>query len=112
MKVTLNKDYYNKNNYSKVIDTKFNQLGVKPIQEQLNSQPTVTDFFNLYNDLFYNIPQYGDVNSHEFLIKKSSEYINFEANNEYIIALQNEISQLRIDLLDEQKKNIDLTTKI
>jgi hypothetical protein len=97
MKVTLNKDYYNKNNYSKVIDTKFHQLGVKPIQEQLNSQSTVTDFFNLYNELFYSNPQYGDVNSHEFLIKKSSEYINFEADNEYIIALQNEISQLRIN---------------
>jgi hypothetical protein len=112
MEVTLNKDYYSKNNYPKVIDTKFNQLGVKPIQEQLNSQVTVTDFFNSYNDLFYSIPQYGDINSHEFLIKKSSEYINFEADNEYITALQNEISQLRIDLLDEQKKNIDLTTKI
>jgi hypothetical protein len=112
MKVTLNKDYYNKNNYTKVIDTKFNQLGVKPIQDQLNTQVTITDFFNSYNDLFYSIQQYGDINSHEFLIKKSSEYINFEADNEYIIALQNEISQLRIDLLDEQKKNIDLTTKI
>ena len=112
MKVTFNKDYYNKNNYTKVIDTKFNQLGVKPIQEQLNAQMTVTDFFNAYNDLFYSIQQYGDTESHEFLIKKSSEYINFEANNEYIIALQNEISQLRVDLLAEQKKNIDLITKI
>lgn len=112
VKVKLNKDYYSKNNYPKVIDTNFNQLGVKPIQEQINNQPTVDDFFKMYNDLFYNISQYGDINSHEFLIKKSSEYINFEADNEYITALQNEIAQLRIDLLDEQKKNIDLTTNI
>jgi hypothetical protein len=38
----------------------------------------------MYNDLFYDIPELGDINSHEYLIKKSSEYINFEANQEEI----------------------------
>ena len=65
----------------------------------------------MYNDLFYSIPEYGDVNSHEFLIKKSSEYINFTQNNDEIIALQNEIADLRVQLLEEQKLNIDLQTK-
>ena len=108
--VNLNKKVYNKNTYEKVIDTSFKQLGVKTIQQQITEQPTVNDFFSLYNDLFYDIPELGEVNSHEYLIKKSSEYINFEPNNEEITALQAEIAQLRIDLLESQKQVIALQT--
>jgi len=44
------------------------------------------------------------------LIKTSSEYIGFEANQEEILALQAEIAQLRTDLLDAQKQIITLQT--
>jgi hypothetical protein len=64
----------------------------------------------MYNDLFYNIPELGATNSHEYLIKKSSEYIGFNANQEEITALQNEIAQLRTELLDSQKQVIELQT--
>ena len=108
--INLNKQVYDKRQYSKVIDTSFKQLGVQTIQEQIVTQPNTNEFFIMYNDLFYDIPELGAVNSHEYLIKKSSEYINFEANQEEIIALQAEISQLRIELLDTQKQNIGLQT--
>jgi hypothetical protein len=104
--ITFNKQVYNKNDYQKIIDTSFTQLGVQTIQQQLNTQPNVEEFFNLYNELFYNIPELGSTNSHEYLIKTSSEYIGFEANNEEIAALQAEIAQLRIELLDSQKQVI------
>jgi hypothetical protein len=61
-------------------------------------------------NLFYNIPELGETNSHEFLIKTSSEYINFEANQEEIAALQAEIAQLRIDLLNAQRQVIEIQT--
>jgi len=108
--INFNKQVYDKRQYSKIIDSSFTQLGVKTIQEQISSQPTTNDFFSMYNDMFYDIPELGVTNSHEYLIKKSSEYINFEANQEEIIALQAEISQLRIELLDAQKQNIGLQT--
>jgi hypothetical protein len=108
--VNLNKQVFDKNQYTKVIDTSFKQLGVQTIQEQLNQQPTVDEFFALYNDLFYNIPELGATNSHEYLIKTSSEYINYTANQEIIDALQAEIAQLRIELLDSQKQVIQLQT--
>jgi len=108
--VNLNKQVYDKNAYNKVIDTSFKQLGVQTIQEQLNQQPTVDSFFAMYNELFYNIPELGATNSHEYLIKKSSEYIGFNANQEEITALQNEIAQLRIELLNTQKQVIELQT--
>ena len=109
--IKFNKQVYNKNNYQKVIDTSFKQLGVKSIQQQLEEQPTINDFFKLYNELFYDIPELGSSNSHEYLIKTSSEYINFEQNQEEIEALQNEIAQLRTELLDAQKQIIELQTQ-
>jgi hypothetical protein len=107
--IKFNKQVFNKNNYQKIIDVSFKQLGVQTIQEQLDEQPTVEEFFELYNELFYNIPELGN-NSHEFLIQKSSEYINFNPNQEIIEALQAEISQLRIDLLETQKQLIESQT--
>ena len=108
--IKFNKQVFNKNNYQKIIDTSFKQLGVKTIQEQLDEQPSVEEFFETYNEIFYNIPELGENNSHEFLIKKSSEYINFDPNQEIIEALQVEISQLRIDLLETQKQLVETQT--
>ena len=108
--IKLSKQVYNKNDYQKIIDTSFKQLGVQTIQQQLDEQPTVNEFFTMYNDLFYDIPEFGTTNSHEYLIKKSSEYIGFDENNEEIQALQDEIAQLRIELLDSQKQIIELQT--
>jgi len=102
--VNFNKQVYDKNQYTKVIDTSFKQLGVQTIQEQITAQPNTNEFFTMYNDLFYDIPELGAINSHEYLIKTSSEYIGFQANQEEITALQAEIAQLRVDLLDAQKQ--------
>jgi cell fate (sporulation/competence/biofilm development) regulator YmcA (YheA/YmcA/DUF963 family) len=101
---------YDKNTSSQVLNNSFSQLGVKSIPQQIEEQPTVEEFFNSYNDLFYDIPELGDTNSHEYLIQKSSEYINFNPNQDEIIALQNEIAQLRAELLDTQKQAIQLQT--
>ena len=108
--VKFQKQVYDKNQYTKVIDTSFKQLGVPTIQERIAVQPNTNEFFAMYNDLFYDIPELGEINSHEYLITKSSEYINFDANQEEIEALQEEIAQLREELLDAQKQNIELQT--
>ena len=110
--VKFQKKVFNKIQYEKVIDTSFKQLGVQSIQEQIDNQPSVGDFFQLYNELFYNINELGETNSHEYLIKKSSEYISFEENNEIVEALQKEISDLRTELLDVQKQLITAQTGI
>ena len=109
--IEFNKQVFNKTSYEKVIDTSFKQLGVKSINEKVEEQPTVNDFFRMYNDMFYDINELGPTNSHEYLIKKSSEYIGFEEKNEIIEALQNEISQLRTELLNTQKELIENQTQ-
>jgi cell division protein FtsL len=108
--INFNKQVYDKTSYQKVIDTSFKQLGVQTIQEQIVVQPTNEEFFTMYNNLFYDIPELGIVNSHEYLIKTSSEYINFEPNQEEILALQAEIAQLRTELLDTQRQLFELQT--
>lgn len=108
--VNFQKQVFNKGQYTKVIDTSFKELGVPSIQEQVLTQPTVNEFFEMYNTLFYQIPELGTTNSHEYLIKKSSEYIAFDPNQEEIVALQNEIYQLRTELLDTQKQLFQLQT--
>jgi len=109
-KVDLKKNVYNKVQYSQTIDTSFRELGVTSISEDLENQPTVEQFFALYNELFYDIPPNGSTNSHEFLVQQSGNYIGFENRLEEIEALQLEISQIRRDLLNAQIQNIELTT--
>ena len=112
-KVTLNKTVFDKNQYSQLVNTEFSiaagsGLGVGNVEPE--EEPDVDDFFEMYNDLFYDIPQSGEEESHQFLIQRSSEYINFEPNQDEIEALQREIAELRTELLNEQQKNIELTT--
>ena len=108
--IEFSKQVFDKRQYKKTIDTSFKQLGVKTPQEQIEETPSVNDFFQMYNELFYDIPELGPTNSHEFLIQQSSEYINFEPNNEEIEALQNEIAQLRTELLDTQRQLVEIET--
>lgn len=109
-KISFQKKSYTKIGYEKFIDNSFKQLGVKPPAETLADQPSVDEFFELYNELFYDIPETGATNSHEYLIKKSTEYIAFDQNDEEIQALQKEIAQLREELLDSQKQILELQT--
>jgi hypothetical protein len=108
--INLNKKVFNKRDYEKTINTSFTQLDVKTVQEQIDEQPTVQEFFNLYNELFYEINELGETNSHEYLIKTSSQYIDFEKNDELVEALQREIAELREELLDLQKQQAETTS--
>jgi hypothetical protein len=102
--INFNKTVYKKRNYQKTIDTSFKELGVKTIQEQIDEQPTVQEFFDMYNTLFYEINEFGSTNSHEFLIKTSQAYIGSEQDNEIITLLQAEIANLREQLLESKQQ--------
>ncbi len=108
--INLNREVFNKKDYTKTISTIFTQLDVKTVQEQIDEQPTVQEFFNLYNELFYEINELGETNSHEYLIKTSSQYIDFTKNDELVEALQREIAQLREELLETQQQLAGDTT--
>ena len=110
--VDLRKEVFNKPQYEQVIDTSFSQLGLTSISASAEDQVSLEEFFGLYNSLFYDIPPTGETNSHEFLVKSSGEYINFDQIAEEILALQQEIAGLREELLAEQIKVVELESGV
>jgi hypothetical protein len=110
MKQTINlkKTNFNKEQYPRVINTQFTQLvSVSQSLAQVPT-PTVNEFFSLYSQLFYDIPERGTTNSHEYLIKTSTAYIGLEDIRPEIEALQAEITSLREQLLESQQEIADL----
>ena len=109
--ITISKPSFNKNSYEKVIDTSFNQL-TQPTANTVADQPiSVQQFFTYYQQLFFTIPKFGEVNSHEYLINTSTEYIGeiSNENDELIQSLLEEINQLRQENFDLQQNVLDLT---
>ena len=109
-KVDVKKTVFNKPQYIKTIDTTFNELGVTNIVDDIESTVTIEKFFEYYNELFYEIPATGENNSHEYLVKTSGEYINYDQESEIIQALQDEISSLRQENLELQIKAVKAET--
>lgn len=104
--VDLNKKEYTKNQYSKVIDTTFSQL-TNSSTVQFENVPVISveEFFSNYQEIFFRIPKFGDVNSHEYLLKTSQEYIgDSEQNDDTIQALIEEITELRQENLELNKQ--------
>ena len=107
--ITLTNTIYNKNQYQKVIDTSFTQL----VQPQVTASvvaPTISvaEFFQNYQQIFFQIPKFGNTNSHEYLIKTSQEYIGSSNTiaDDTIQALIDEITQLRQENLTLQQQLI------
>ena len=111
--IVLTKLVYDKNQYQKVIDTTFTQL-VQPASQATGSAlPTVNEFFDYYNQLFFDIPKFGETNSHEYLVKTSEDYIgSSNILNDEIQALIDEVTELRQENLDLQQRLIQLPVGI
>jgi hypothetical protein len=103
--VELNKRVFSKNQYQKVIDTSFTKLvplnQINPIPK---SSVNVDQFFEYYNQLFFDIPKFGEVNSHEYLIKTSQEYVGTTFQSDEIQALIDEVTFLRQQNLELQQQ--------
>ena len=114
-KLDLNKKSFNKYQYEKVINTKFSQLATSlssPTPESISeaidkNTPSVDLFFYNYNQIFFNIPKTGATNSHEYLIKRSSEYVDFKVMNDEMLALIDEINALQAQNLELNQKLVD-----
>jgi hypothetical protein len=108
-KISFDKTFFSKDDFNRVVDTSFKQLtGTQPSQGDI----TLTDFFQIYEDLFYEIPKDGDIESHRFILNKTAEYLGVTiSDNNDIQALLDEITTLRNELLDANKTLLDLTKK-
>ena len=99
---------YNKAEADFVLDRSFSQFG----QPEPVTEKTVEQFFVDYEDLFYQIPVEGNINSHEYLIRKSSELYHLEDGLTDIQPLLDEITLLRSQSVADQQTIIDLKTRL
>jgi hypothetical protein len=97
--VELVKEIYGVNTYTKAVDTSFTEL-VVPTTEATASVITVDQFFQYYDDLFFDIPVSGSINSHVYLVERSQQYIGGSVIDNEKQALIEEINSLRQQLLD------------
>jgi len=102
--VQLNKEVLNKNQYEQVIDTSFTQLIPVPQASQVVFIPSINEFFDYYNALFFQIPKLGENLSHEYLVKTSGVYVGETQDDSTIQALIEEITQLRTENLALQEQ--------
>ena len=93
--------------FNKVVDTSFKTF-TQPVPEQ--DPDTPEELFRLYEKLYYSIDVTGETNSHEYLIKKSSELISFDTVTEEIQPLLDEIAQLREQNLALNQQILSLET--
>ena len=106
--VDIQKKVYNKEQLSTVVDREFKAYAPPvPVQDP----DTIEELFRLYNKLLYSIPDKGETNSHEYLIKKSSEIVDFDKTTEELQPLLDEIAQLRQQLLDANQEILNLQTQ-
>jgi hypothetical protein len=100
--IPIEKQVFDKNIFERVIDTQFSQL-IKAQSLDTAVPMTVDDFFKLYEELFYQIPREGDINSHRYILEKEADYLGVNLNDDDIQALLDEITNLRQEILDTQK---------
>ena len=106
--LNLYREVYGQNTYTRVVDTQFKQL-IDPIETNVVQAITVEEFFNLYESLFFEIPINGDVNTHEYLVRRSTEYLGGSVISDNEKALLEEINSLRQQLLDTNSSLIDIS---
>ena len=98
--IPIEKQVFDKIAFGKVIDTQFHQL-LNNVSEE-TPVFTIEDFFQLYENLFYQIPKEGDANSHRYILEKEADYLGVIVNQDDIQALLEEITTLRQQILDTQ----------
>jgi len=97
--VEMVKEIYGLNTYTKAVNTSFTEL-VSPTQEVTTSGITIDQFFEYYNQLFFEIPVSGSINSHTYLVETSQQYIGGSVLDAEKQALIEEINSLRQQILD------------
>ncbi len=94
--IKLDREVFSRSSFNRIIDNSFEELQKK------EDTFSITQFFQLYNSLFFDIPKLGN-ESHVALISKSREYVKgfsiSDPKDETINNLNEEIARLERELL-------------
>lgn len=103
--VKIKKTVFSTSQFLKVVDTSFKTFTQPSTAEDTD---TPEELFRLYDKLYYVIDVEGETDSHEYLVRRSSELISFDKTTEEIQPLLDEISQLRQQNLALNQQLLDL----
>jgi hypothetical protein len=111
--VKLVKEVYGRNTFTRVVDTSFTEL-YTPVTASaaISQQITVDQFFDLYNELFFDIPATGEINSHEYIVARSTEYLGGGVLTDNEKAYIEEINALRQQLLEANANYLNLNNVV
>lgn len=104
----IKKTVLDKSSGERVVSREFTTF-TQPVEDV---QLSIEDFFIEYERLFFEIPVTGDIQSHEFIVKRSSEYSGFEKDTEEIDSLLEEIEGLRQQNLELEQTVVDLEIQL
>jgi len=107
--VNIQKTVFSTTDFNKVVDSTFRTF-TQPVPAQ--DLDTPEELFRLYEKLYYVIDVTGETNSHEYLVKKSSELLTFDRVTEDIQPLLDEIAQLRTENLNLSQQILKMETNI
>ena len=112
--VQMNKSVYGNYAINNNLDSEFSELGKTDLNKDIST------LFSLYEELFYDIPTRGGLESHENLVLRSRDYLRgftdpkdaeIENLNDQIEELQDKILQLesrpQIELSDDLKDQLE-----
>lgn len=101
----IRKTVLDKTKYNLVVDRTIKTFIPTEIE---SAEVQIDTLFRLYDELYTEIPVEGDTNSHEYLVRRSSELVTLEDTLEDIQPLLDEIAQLREQLLQANIRILDL----
>ena len=104
--INLLQNVYNKQQYKNTVNVEFADAAETIVPTA--PLPTVVEFFEYYNRLFFDIPKTG-IRSHTTLIDRSTSYVGNEKQSAEINALVQEINGLRETILQQQETILQLT---
>jgi len=96
---SIAKTIYDLNEFNNVVDTSFSELAVTTNPDDVNVQPdlNVDQFFVEYDNLYYQIPPTGSVQSHLELAGRSLEAVGIsldDLKNQIIVLSQTNLGTL------------------
>ena len=108
-RVDIKKTVFDRKKYIGVIDSKF-KFFKEP--EPVVDPDTVEELFRLYDKLYALIPIEGEDNSHQYLVERSSELYKVDSQLESIQPLLDEVASLRGQLLENNRRILELETQL
>lgn len=107
--IEIKKTVLGTDQFNKVVSRQFTTFTQPVAQSDTDS---IDELFRLYDKFYFEIDINGETNSHEYLVRRSSELVKLEQSVEDIQPLLDEIAQLREQNLQLNEQLLNLESQV